>query len=240
MMKRSKQLEARQQQAIEEKSGLLKNVESVDDLTMFPFDFHSDLYVKAEEVYITYSGNVKTSPITLEIHRGDRIVLDGKNGSGKSSFLHLILQEHMLPEKEDEDVQKVNYAGNLFIPKGLKISYVSQKTDRLSGTLSDYAAKQKIDETLYFTLLRKLGFERIMFTKNMEDFSEGQKKKVLIAKSLCEQAHLYIWDEPLNYLDIYTRSQLEDVILKTNPTMLFVEHDEMFREKIASKTIILE
>lgn len=40
------------------------------------------------------------------------------------------------------------------------------------------------------------------FEKKMEDFSAGQKKKVLIAKSLCEQAHLYVWDEPLNYVEL--------------------------------------
>ena len=43
-------------------------------------------------------------------------------------------------------------------------------------------------------------------------FSEGQKKKTLIAKSLCERAHLYIWDEPLNYIDIYSRLQIEELL----------------------------
>ncbi len=235
MMKRSKQLEARQQSAIAEKSSLLKNIETADELSMFPVDYHSDLLIKANQVCLIYDSKIQTEPVTLEIHRGDRIVLDGKNGSGKSSFLKLL---------SEEDAGSIStrtvVSGDLFIPKGLKVSYVSQKTDRLSGSLSDYAVQNGIEETLYFTLLRKLGFERAMFSKNIEEFSEGQKKKVLIAKSLCEQAHLYIWDEPLNYLDIYTRTQLEDVILKCSPTMIFVEHDEMFRKKIATKTITLE
>jgi len=45
-----------------------------------------------------------------------------------------------------------------------------------------------------------MDFERVQFEKDMKDFSAGQKKKVLIAKSLCEPAHLYVWDEPLNYI----------------------------------------
>ena len=82
--------------------------------------------------------------------------------------------------------------------------------------------------------MRKLGFERVQFEKNMEDFSGGQKKKVLIAGSLCQQAHLYIWDEPLNFIDIFSRIQIEELILKYEPTLLFVEHDAAFQEKIAT------
>ena len=71
----------------------------------------------------------------------------------------------------------------------------------------------------------------------MEDYSGGQKKKVLIAKSLCEQAHIYIWDEPLNFIDIFSRMQIENLIEEFKPTMLLVEHDKSFVDKIATKTI---
>lgn len=73
----------------------------------------------------------------------------------------------------------------------------------------------------------------------MEDFSGGQKKKVLIAASLCEQAHLYIWDEPLNFIDIFSRMQIEDLIIQFAPTMIFVEHDRKFVEKVAKKVLTL-
>ena len=78
---------------------------------------------------------------------------------------------------------------------------------------------------------------REQFEKNMEDFSEGQKKKVLIASSLVTPAHLYIWDEPLNYIDVFSRMQIEKLILEFKPTMLLVEHDVRFREKIATETV---
>ena len=73
----------------------------------------------------------------------------------------------------------------------------------------------------------------------MESYSEGQKKKVLIARSLCEQAHLYIWDEPLNFIDVYSRIQIEDLILKFQPTMLLVEHDDAFTRKVATEAVEL-
>ena len=96
---------------------------------------------------------------------------------------------------------------------------------------------QGLDETLFKTILRKLDFERDQFEKNMETYSGGQKKKVLIAKSLCEKAHLYIWDEPLNYVDIYSRMQIEQLICAFKPTMLFVEHDQAFQDLIATKRV---
>ena len=63
------------------------------------------------------------------------------------------------------------------------------------------------------------------------------KKKVLIASSLLTPAHIYIWDEPLNYIDVFSRIQIEKVIKQYNPTMLLVEHDVKFRETIATKIV---
>lgn len=73
----------------------------------------------------------------------------------------------------------------------------------------------------------------------MQYYSERQKKKVLLAKSLCEKAHLYIWDEPLNYIDVFSRMQLEELLSASPLTMLFVEHDQAFTDRIAAKKISL-
>ena len=78
------------------------------------------------------------------------------------------------------------------------------------------------------------------FNKNIENMSEGQKKKVLIAKSISESANIYVWDEPLNYIDILTRIQIEEAILKYKPTLIFVEHDDTFIKKVATKIINLK
>ncbi len=89
-------------------------------------------------------------------------------------------------------------------------------------------------------MLVKMGLSQSDFDTNIQDMSEGQKKKILIAKSISEQANIYIWDEPLNYIDILTREQIEDAILKYKPTLIFVEHDATFIEKVATKNIKLE
>ena len=88
-------------------------------------------------------------------------------------------------------------------------------------------------------MLSKLGVESKEFEKDIQNMSEGQKKKVLIARSITEFADLYIWDEPLNYIDIISREQIEEMILKYKPTIIFVEHDKIFGKKIANKIIEL-
>jgi len=116
---------------------------------------------------------------------------------------------------------------------------VSQDTSFLKGTLNAYAYENGIDESLFKALLRKLGFERVQFEKDMNNFSGGQKKKVLIARSLCEQAHLYVWDEPLNFIDVISRMQIEELLLQYQPTMIFVEHDITFQKNIATDVVVL-
>ena len=227
MMKRAKSIEVRQQRAIEEKSHLLKNLEIVESLKIAPLHYFSDTLVTFSDIAPIFDGKNVCQPISFEIKRGERIVLDGKNGSGKTSLLKLLTG------------QQIEHNGRITVGSGVVISYVPQDTSMLKGSLSEFARSSNIDESLFKTILRKMDFSRIQFEKKMENFSAGQKKKVLIAKSLCEQAHLYIWDEPLNYIDIYSRMQIENLIKEFSPTMIFVEHDFTFRNNIATKSILL-
>lgn len=227
MMKRSKMIESRQQSAIEEKSKLLKNIESSEPLKIAQLTYHTNRLVLLEDVSVFYGDMQACQNVSFSIHTGDRIALCGKNGSGKSSIIKLICGENT---RHHGNFQKGNH---------LLISYVSQDTSSIQGNLSEFARENGIEESLFKAILRKLDFSRIQFEKNMEDFSAGQKKKVLIAKSLCEKAHLHVWDEPLNYIDVISRIQIENLLLEFKPTILFVEHDRVFSDKIATKTVYL-
>ncbi len=105
--------------------------------------------------------------------------------------------------------------------------------------MSGFAEKHRIDESLFKAILRKMDFDRTQLEKDLADLSGGQKKKMLIAKSLCEKAHLYIWDEPLNFIDVYSRMQIEELLRGFSPSMIFVEHDRAFQEAIATKSVTL-
>lgn len=228
MMAKAKAGEARAEKKIAEKSGLLKNLEQTEDLRMNPLEYHSKTLAELKDVSLFYDNRRICQNVTFDIKRGDRVALKGCNGCGKSSILKLLLGED------------IAYQGEYRVGSGLAVSYISQDTSFLAGNLRDFAVKAGVEERLFKAVLRKLDFSREQFDKDMREYSEGQKKKVLIAKSLCEKAHLYIWDEPLNYVDIFSRMQLENLILEWRPTLLFVEHDRAFSEKVATKIVEME
>lgn len=227
MMRRSKSQENRIQAAAEAKSGLLKNIDKSESLKLSPLSYVKNSLVSANELSMYYGDMEVCGNVSFNVQRGERVAVTGKNGCGKSTLLKLILGE------------KIQHTGTIDIGSNLKISYVPQYTSDLKGSLAEYAKLFDVDESQLMTILRKMGFDRIQFEKDISSYSEGQKKKVLIARSLCEQAHLYVWDEPLNYIDVITRMQIEDLILQYQPTMLFVEHDRVFQERISTKTIML-
>lgn len=183
MMKRSKAIKARQQHNIEQRAALLKNTETADPLKIHPRAYHTDLFASFSNVSVVYNGSPVCNPVSFKIRSGERIAIEGKNGSGKSSLLKLLKNA------------PIEHTGSITTGSGLVISYVPQDTSHLKGTLSEFA------------------------------------------KSLCEQAHLYVWDEPLNFIDVYTRMQIEELIKKFSPTMLFVEHDIAFRNTIATRIV---
>lgn len=227
MMKRAGAIEARKEKAAQEKAQLLKNIETAESLSVKPLEYPKNGLVELENLSVLYGDKRVFGGLSFTVSRGDRIALCGKNGCGKSSILKLLTGE------------EINFTGSLQVGKNLIISYVPQDTSFLRGNLKDYAEESHIDESLLKAILRKLDFSRTQFEKDMMDFSGGQKKKVLIARSLCEQAHLYLWDEPLNFIDVLSRMQIEELLLKYRPTMLFVEHDSSFVDSIATRRILL-
>lgn len=226
MMQRAKSIEERRQRALEEKAGLLKDLEKAETLKLRPLAARGCL-LDARGLSLFYEERWVCGPLDFRLEPGQRIALDGGNGCGKSSFLKFLLGEETASE------------GTLVKLSGLTVSYVPQDTSHLRGRLRDYIRRSGAEEPLLLAILRKLDFPREQFEKNMEDWSAGQRKKALIAQSLCESAHLYIWDEPLNSIDVWSRMQIEELLLTFQPTMLFVEHDEAFRKRIATEVITI-
>ena len=227
MMARSKAIEKRQNAAIEEKSKLLKNIERSDTLKIFQTPFHTKRLASLVDVSVCYGETPVCRGVTFDIQQGDRIVLQGANGSGKSSIIKLLCG------------QEIPYTGQLWLGNGLKISYVNQDTSGLQGKLSDFARDSGIDESLFLAMLAKLDVSKAQMEKDMSSLSAGQKKKVLLAKSICEPMHLHIWDEPMNYIDVISRMQIEELLLEYQPTILFVEHDKAFCDNVATKVVKL-
>ena len=223
--KRAKAIEGRQEAAIEEKTGLLKNIERAFPVKIIQTPFSGSSLMQLRNVALYYGEKQICSGISFDIAPGSRIALTGKNGCGKTTLLKLLCGEN------------IRFTGSIEKPARLKISYVPQEASGLSGTLEEYARNCGIDEERFRAMLGKLDFTAPQYSQRIEAYSDGQKKKVLLARSLCEEANLFIWDEPLNYVDILSRIQIENAILTWQPAMIFVEHDRVFCERVADRII---
>lgn len=228
LMKRAKAAEKRREKAAAEKKSLLRDAESAPALIMRPLTAPQDLLLSFSGAAAAYAGSAPFSPATFEVRRGDRVAIEGGNGTGKTSLLRLIAGDD------------VPHTGEIIAKGGLIISWLPQDTSGERGTMRDLAARRGLDWTQLAATLRQLGFPRAQLEYSLETLSEGQRKKALLAASLCEQAHLYVWDEPLNYIDIYTRLQLEELITRVRPTLLMIEHDSAFVDAVATKRVCLE
>lgn len=228
MMKRAKSIARRREEAMEQKAALLRNVERTEALELRPLIHSKRDLVRLGEASINYGDGALFPPLSLTLTQGDRVALTGRNGAGKSSLLKLLAGED------------VPHAGKVERATNLVISYVPQDFSHLRGLPADYAQRCNVDLTRFLQFLRKLDFPRELFDRDMGTYSAGQKKKVLLARSLSESAHLYIWDEPLNYIDVFSRMQLEALLSSFPAALVLVEHDKRFLEVLDIHTVCLD
>lgn len=227
MMARARQLERRRQEAAAEKAALLQNRETAAPLRLTPLAFHTERLVEVRGAAVSYGGQAVLQGVDLTVRQGERVALTGPNGCGKTTLLRLILGE--LPDG----------AGAVARSGRLILSQIPQSAGEVRGSLEAFLEAGGVDRSRALAVLRKLGFERAQFELPLERYSAGQKKKLLLTRSLLTPAHLYVWDEPLNYIDVVSRMQIEELILESRPTLLFVEHDQAFCRRIATRTVSL-
>lgn len=227
LMKKAGNSIRRKEKAIEEKQSLLQNVERVGELKLTQLQHPKDVLLSVSEGVVRYGERVVCQQVNFQVRQGDCVALNGGNGSGKSSILKAICGAGGSLE------------GKVQLASGMQISYVPQDVGWLKGSMRDFIQQAQADETLLKAILRNMDFTRDLFDRPLEQMSQGQKKKVLLARSLCTPAHLYIWDEPLNYIDVYSRVQLERLIQQSQPTLLLVEHDAAFLEHICTQIVDL-
>ena len=227
VMKRASALKSRAEEQIKQKKTQLKNLEVSEPLSLNYRPTHKQVLVEAKDFSLAYEKQL-FSPLNFEVKAGEIVVLKGNNGSGKSSLFQALLKS-----------SKATVSGELSL-NTQNISVVRQDFSADRGTLKEFAQKRELDYTLLLTLLKKLGFERHTFDVLLENMSLGQQKKVQLAASLATPAELYLWDEPLNYLDTYNQDQLLTLLQKNKPALLVIEHDQNFIDQIADTVVKLK
>ncbi len=239
MQSRVKNYEVRINREISQKKDLLQDIEKRADLKINPQNYFKEtlIYCKDFSLKFCNSDDYIINNLDFQLKRGERVFLNGKNGCGKSSFIKEVIKASDLYNCNQESFPQTVTSGNLSVGKGILISYIPQDVARLSGSFDEYCEKKQLEKSLMLGILQQLDVPFGKSLMPLEKLSDGQKKKILIAQSLLQPAHLFIWDEPMNYIDIFSRMQLEDLILKYKPTMLIVDHDSRFKDNVATRVV---
>lgn len=163
MNSRVRQMQGRIQREIREKEGLLEDIESVENLKIMSLEHHKKTLVRAEQLALRYEGAGECifENLNFELCQGERLFLRGANGCGKSSLLKMILRQAGYENRRNEKGNRLCVeSGSLYTAPGLVISYVSQDTSFLKGSVFEFCREKDLDESLFCAVLRKLDVDR--------------------------------------------------------------------------------
>ncbi len=228
-MKRALAAEQRAERAAQARRDTLVDVEKDYPLKLPPAltpPTSRSPMVRCRDVTIVRGGPL-FEPVTFEIAPGERLALQGPNGCGKSSLLALLAGDPM------------DHRGAVTMQPRLKIQRVCQQPRWTQGLLRTKLATAEADEARFRQIMAALGVRGQVLDQPLEHLSQGQLRKVELARAFTQPAHLLLWDEPLNYLDVETRERVAQAMLQTSAGMLFVEHDERFVDAVATRRVRL-
>ena len=205
------------------------------------FDNNSKVIAEFYRVYKEFNENGKPLKIlngfNLRIKRGDRIGIIGKNGSGKTTFLKLILNQ-LSPDK-----------GSIKLNKNMEFSYFDQNRSDLkpNDTLKDVMAPNGGDYVEVrgkmrhiYGYLKDFMFDSTVILESVSTLSGGQKNRLKLAKILANPKSCLILDEPTNDLDMETLDMLGEILTNYQGTLLLVSHDRDFLDQIVTKILSFE
>ena len=167
----------------------------------------------------------------LQIHCGEKIALIGKNGTGKSTLLKIIMNEDC------------EYTGEIKIGQSVNIGYIPQEIkfeDDNQTILNFFEQFDNRNETEIRTSLAKYMFRENDVFKKVSSLSGGEKVRLILAKLLKQNINFLILDEPTNHIDIETRELLEEAIKEYSGTVLFVSHDRYFINNLAERIVVVK
>ena len=228
--KKAKSAQKKAEKALSAKEGLVKSRddEKQGKLSMAPLASRSKILAEGRGLALGYGDEAILRDLDFVIHRGEIVALSGPNGSGKTLLMKALSKE-IAP-----------LSGTLHLAPDLVVSAVPQIPAYDFPSISRLARSLGLEESLAKAVLSHLGFEPDRLGALMSEMSTGQLKKIALALSFCQSASLYLWDEPLSHIDIIARGLVEDAVLSHRPSMVVVEHDQAFVEKVANRTIRLE
>ncbi len=188
--------------------------------------------IKINNLEISFAGQIIFTDVNLNVSRREKIGLIGRNGSGKSTFLKLILGQ-LQPDE-----------GEVVLPKSYRIGHLAQHITFSHKTVIDEVCSVLSGDREYEgwkgeMILMGLGFSYEELQKDPSEFSGGYQVKINLAKLLLDEPDMLLLDEPTNYLDIHSINWLKKFLQDWNGELILITHDRSFMDSVISHTLII-
>lgn len=187
-------------------------------------------FLECKNVTKQYESKVLFRDANFTIKHGEKVGLQGSNGSGKTTFFRMIMNSEP-------------YAGEIWKSPTANIGYLSQdvydlpldKTPAEIFHQESFAERGKVQ-----TLLLHLGFETESWRLQIEEMSMGERVKLKLMQHILEDKDVLLLDEPTNHMDLPSREQLERTLAAYSGTLLVISHDRYFREKVTDTQLLIQ
>ena len=196
--------------------------------------------VRAENVAVGIGERILFEDVNIDLREGEAIEIRGRNGAGKTTLIRMILASG-----KSFDNGPVLYSGDIFLDPQVRIGVYEQEIDEryLSDPLEKAIEKLYMSRDLSIsdTKIRQLLADYLFTDADrmtpLARLSGGQKARFQIIAMLANDPQLLILDEPTNHLDLPSIEELETALAKYSGAILYVSHDNYFREKLGGKVV---
>lgn len=186
-------------------------------------DFKSNYLVQFNHVSFAYENRKIFDDVSFYIKRNQNVIIEGRNGTGKSTLIKLILGE-LEPTK-----------GDITVHPELEIGYFSQDFENLNmhhTVLDEILEIPEMKEADARTILASFYFDKDRINDVVETLSMGEKCRLQFVKLYFSNPHIMILDEPTNYFDIGMQEKIIQLIQSFQGSVLIVSHDDYFKSQI--------
>ena len=185
-------------------------------------------------VSLAFGGPRLLDQVDLQIEPGERLCLLGRNGEGKSTLLRLIRGEI---EPDEGTITRQQGLRITRLPQDVPAGHGGSVADEVAQGLEDDDHHAGGDDHRVRTVLSRVGLDP---DARFEELSSGMKRRVLLAQAIVNDPDILLLDEPTNHLDIEAIRWLETFFLRYGGTVVFVTHDRVFLERLATRIVELD